>query len=309
MSLPTISYPYLPKGKEILYVKESNPFMQSAKDLLKKSGCRKHATGAVIVKEGKIIAQGKNAGINVSICPRVYRKSKTGTDYHFCKDYCGQTGHAEENAVKDAISKNIDINNADLYLYGHWWCCKPCWGYMINAGINNVYLLKNAHDYFQTSEKFDSSEVKLSAYISGALSSLKDNSIKDFYVELGDLCELVGINAYVPHLHSDPEKFAHMPASEVYKIDAEQVQKADLMIVYGGELSFGVGQEIEIANQAKTLVILLKPKEKKISRMLLGSPNILDVLEYENLSHAKELLSKTLNNVIETSLQKNISQF
>ena len=53
-------------------------------------------------------------------------------------------------AIKDAITKgNQDkLPGADLYLYGHWWCCEPCWNAMINAGIKNVYLLKKSEVLF-----------------------------------------------------------------------------------------------------------------------------------------------------------------
>ena len=56
-----------------------------------KSGCRKHATSAVIVMMAKS-AEGSNAGIFVSICPRVYKGYGTGEGYRYCKEYCGQLG-------------------------------------------------------------------------------------------------------------------------------------------------------------------------------------------------------------------------
>jgi deoxycytidylate deaminase len=139
-NMKNITYPYLPDGREIKYVPVDNKFMKAASKLAQTSGCRKQSTAAVIVRDGEIIAQGSNSGIRVEICPRVEKGSKTGTDYHFCKEICQQEGHAEEMAIKVARKKGLDTKGADLYLFGHWWCCKPCWEAMESAGIKNVYL-------------------------------------------------------------------------------------------------------------------------------------------------------------------------
>jgi hypothetical protein len=34
----------------------------------------------------------------------------------------------------------VDMKDADLYLWGHWWCCESCWTAILGAGINKVYL-------------------------------------------------------------------------------------------------------------------------------------------------------------------------
>ena len=141
-----IEYPYLPEGRSILYVGEDNNYMQSAKELWTIGGCAKQPTAAVVVKDGKIIGHGTNAGIKVKECPRW--GSPTGTNYGPCKDVCKQEGHAEAIAVKDAIKNGFDTQGADLYLYGHWWCCQDCWRVMIKAGIKNVYLLENSENIF-----------------------------------------------------------------------------------------------------------------------------------------------------------------
>lgn len=141
-----IKYPYLPEGRAILYVGEDNNYMQSAKELWAMGGCAKQPTAAVVVKDGKIIGQGTNAGIRVLECPRW--GSPTGTNYGPCKDVCKQEGHAEAMAVKDATKNGFDTQGADLYLYGHWWCCQNCWEAMIKAGIKNVYLSENSENIF-----------------------------------------------------------------------------------------------------------------------------------------------------------------
>ena len=56
-----IQYPYLPEGREILFVPETNEFMAEAKRIRDtESTDFKNPTAAVIVKDGKIIGQSAN---------------------------------------------------------------------------------------------------------------------------------------------------------------------------------------------------------------------------------------------------------
>ena len=41
-----------------------------------------------------------------------------------------------------------DTVGADLYLWGHWWACAPCWNAIIESGIENVYLLEGSERLF-----------------------------------------------------------------------------------------------------------------------------------------------------------------
>lgn len=144
-----IKYPYMAPGKKIKYATLSNNWMKEAQKMAEKSGCTKQATGAVIVKDGKIIGEGTNAGRKVKICPRVVKKYPTGEGYHLCKQVCHQVGHSEVTSTLNAEKKGYNTKDADLYLYGHWWCCKPCWDKMISAKIKDVYLLKNSEKLFK----------------------------------------------------------------------------------------------------------------------------------------------------------------
>ena len=139
-----MEYPYLPVGKKILYVSPENKFMLEATKLLQSSGCRKQPTVAVIVKGGKIIGRGSNAGKLVDICPRVVKNCPTGTGYELCKEVCEQVGHAEVMAIRDALSCGEDLRGASLYLDGHWWVCKPCWDEILKAGISRVYVRRDS---------------------------------------------------------------------------------------------------------------------------------------------------------------------
>ena len=144
-----IDYPYIPEGREILFVPLENEFMQQAKQMAdENSACVWWPTGAVVVRGDEIIGRASNSGAWQPICPRVQNDCPTGEGYHFCKDVCQQTGHSELGAVDNTVELGNDPNGADLYLFGHWWCCQPCWDRMIEHGIKNVYLLDNAHLIF-----------------------------------------------------------------------------------------------------------------------------------------------------------------
>lgn len=154
MCKPTkIEYPYLPAGKEIKYVPHNNEFMQAAKKVCNENtGCSWWPTGAVIVKNGKIIGEGANSGKLIPICPRVENNCPTGKGYHYCQDNCQQQGHSEITSINNCLAEGNDPTNADIYLFGHWWCCEPCWNHLIKHGIKNVFFLDNADQLF-TREK------------------------------------------------------------------------------------------------------------------------------------------------------------
>jgi deoxycytidylate deaminase len=153
-------YPYLPDGRSILYVPESNPFMIEAKIMRDgHSTDLNHSTGAVVVLGGKIIGRAANkSAINnpkllelhkKGLCTRKILKIKSGEKYWLCPGCASSKYHAEWGAVRDAIKSKGNIVGADLYLYGHWWCCKPCWDSMIDAGIKDVYLVEGATRMFK----------------------------------------------------------------------------------------------------------------------------------------------------------------
>lgn len=156
-----IKYPYIPEGRIILYVRVDNPFMAEALNIMKvESTDEQNPTGAVVVKNDIIIGRAANqAGFKhpkfielhaKGWCIRRKLKVRSGTKYWLCPGCATHADHAESNAVRDAISKAgaEAVRGADLYLYGHWWCCKPCWDVMIKAGIKDVYLLEDSWKLF-----------------------------------------------------------------------------------------------------------------------------------------------------------------
>lgn len=151
----------MPEGRSILHVPESNLFMQEAKKAWQElSTDLNHPTGAVVVKYGKIIGRGANHSIfrwkffvklhAWGICVRKALKIPSGQKYWLCPGCVTNKNHAEASAVRDALEQKgaKAVFGADVYLHGHWWCCKPCWDKMIEVGIKDVYLLEGAKEKF-----------------------------------------------------------------------------------------------------------------------------------------------------------------
>jgi len=145
--------PYLPLGRTIEYVPTENEFMQAAKVAAGRfSTNSSHPTGAVIVKDNQIIGKGGNHSWfhKVFFCIRKLIKAPTGKLYSVCPG-CSPATHAEAQAIKQAL-KYIsfqELSGADLYLWGHWWCCEHCWERMIAVEIKNVYLPVGAEKLFR----------------------------------------------------------------------------------------------------------------------------------------------------------------
>jgi deoxycytidylate deaminase len=61
---------------------------------------------------------------------------------------CSPKFHAEQSAIRNAQKNGHDLHGADLYLWGHWWCCENCWEKMIDVGIKKVFLAEEAKMMF-----------------------------------------------------------------------------------------------------------------------------------------------------------------
>lgn len=151
----SIAYPYLPEGREILYVDADNPYMQAAYEVAKNQSLDvAMPVGCVVVKEGVIIGKGAN-GSNYhenNVCERIKQNIPTGQGYELCEG-CHPKNHGEPKAIADAVAQGHEVNGADMYLWGHWWCCQPCWEDMDKHGIRDVYLLRDSEKWFNKSHK------------------------------------------------------------------------------------------------------------------------------------------------------------
>ena len=145
-----ITYPYLPKGRTILYVPEDNPYMRIAREYaIANSLDEAVKTGSVIVKGNMIVGQGANGSDyhKTHKCERVRLKIPTGEGYELCEG-CHPKNHSEPRAIENAKIRGFNMKGADLYLWGHWWACESCWRAMIAAGIKNYYLMKGSERLF-----------------------------------------------------------------------------------------------------------------------------------------------------------------
>ncbi len=146
----TMKYPYLPENRAILYVPADHTFMQAAREYaLRHSLDDAVKTGSVIVKFGVIVGYGANGSDyhKTNLCERVRQKIPTGQGYELCEG-CHPKNHSEPRAIENARQNGYDPHGADLYLWGHWWCCEPCWSAIDKAGIVNVYLMEGSERLF-----------------------------------------------------------------------------------------------------------------------------------------------------------------
>lgn len=285
-------YPYIPEGKSINYVPETNKYMFLARKIAEESGCVKQPTGAVIVKDSKVLSIGNNSGKKVNVCPRSLVGSKTGENYHLCREICKQNGHSEQVAVQNAKKKGTDTRGADMYLWGHWWCCEPCWNAIISVGINRVFLQLGSEREFNPLLKIKK------IYISGALSKLGPRSkLKIAYEKIGGLVCRFCPYVYIPHLRgTDPIKNSEVPSGDVWKRDFDQVSSAELTIAYVGKPSLEVGAELEIARASSKDIIIWWYKGEKVSRMARGNPAVIAQIEAVDDNHLLEELGKLIIN-------------
>lgn len=134
------------------------------------------------------------------------------------------------------------------------------------------------------------------AYVSGALTGIPNpEEIKAFYEAIGDLCRQQGLEAYIPHqAGTDPIKNPAVTPSQVYKVDKAHVTESDLVVAYVGLPSLGVGAELGWAEAYNIPVILLAERGKKISRMILGMPNIVARVEFNDYNDGLDQLGRVL---------------
>jgi deoxycytidylate deaminase len=150
MDKKEIKYPFLPEGREIRYVPASNEFIKEARAF-----AREHSLDAampnasVLVKDGIIIARAANGSDfhKNNECERIRRNIPTGQGYELCEG-CHPKNHSEQSVINEAKDSGFETEGSDIYLWGHWWCCGPCWDEMIKSGIRYVYLLEGSEILF-----------------------------------------------------------------------------------------------------------------------------------------------------------------
>jgi len=96
-------------------------YLEYARDLSKNSICQKMHFGAIIVKDGKILAEGYNNPYDNKKCDPCLRIGvESGTKLELCRAV-----HAEQKSLLYALNKQIDISNAIMYVAGTFPDGKP----------------------------------------------------------------------------------------------------------------------------------------------------------------------------------------
>ncbi|MBN1798276.1 MAG: hypothetical protein JW822_06850 [Spirochaetales bacterium] len=119
-------------------------FMDFARQAAKRSDCIRSQVGAVIVnKRNKVRGTGYNntpVGVESCLarkkCYRIEHNIASGTRYETCRSI-----HAEQNAIIQAGEDNC-VGGA-MYIFGHNQVCILCKRFIINAGIERVYLKRD----------------------------------------------------------------------------------------------------------------------------------------------------------------------
>lgn len=112
-------------------------FMSIAGQVSDRSTCLRRHTGAVLVKDKRILATGYN-GVPAGLahceeagCLREQRGIASGSNHELCRGI-----HAEQNAVIQAARHGIAIDGATIYCTHQ--PCVLCAKILINAGVTEI---------------------------------------------------------------------------------------------------------------------------------------------------------------------------
>lgn len=153
------------------------------------------------------------------------------------------------------------------------------------------------------------------AYLSSALTNIEEEvkeKYKKFYEKLSkQLMKEFRLRLYLPHKVSDPHHEIILKGDEIYFLDRYRVAESDIIIVNADFGSFGVGQEIELANSLGIPSVIFAQNKEKISRMLLGTPasyidvgvnpyeRVADVIEYgDDIENAFVPIVNRVGNIV-----------
>lgn len=118
-----------------------NYFIEIAKMVATRSTCLRRKTGAVIVREKRILATGYNgAPSGIKHCDEVgcLRENlniPSGERHELCRGL-----HAEQNAILQAALHGVSLRDAEIYTTHE--PCVVCAKMLINVGIKKIYYLE-----------------------------------------------------------------------------------------------------------------------------------------------------------------------
>ncbi len=112
-------------------------FMIQAIMLAARSTCTRLHVGAVVVKDGRIIASGYNG--SVSGTPHCTEVGDLVVDGH-----CIRAVHAEQNALMQLAKMGISADGAQVFVTD--FPCVHCTKLLLQAGITKINYLRNYHN-------------------------------------------------------------------------------------------------------------------------------------------------------------------
>ncbi len=243
-----VRYSYLPEGRIFRFVKADDKFLIEAKKVREQlAGDPLYPVGCVLVKDGYVAARAGN-GFNrgssvVHVCPRVVEECPSGTGYELCGLH-DSPGHAETMLMQIVKEQGIDPRDADVYMYGHWWCCEPCWKAMIDAGVRDVYLLENAHVEFDRDRVFGET-LKTSVRVVGVVGEMNEQT-KQIYRTVADELVKLGCRMVV----SGERRWG-----SICEVVVEFGENSEILVCTRGEgVVYRLGGEGDIARKIKNII-------------------------------------------------------
>ena len=122
----------------------------------------------------------------------------------------------------------------------------------------------------------------------------------------GAACVAAGFEVYDPRDETSPDQHPDVPAAEVYATDRARISESDVLVCIADRPSFGVGQEVTIAQARVVPVVLVAHRAMPLSRMLTGSPGLTAIVRYDEPEDIPEPLTDVLDTLradIEPSLR------
>lgn len=127
-------------------------FMLQAIMLAARSTCTRLHVGAVMVKDGRIIASGYNG--SVSGTPHCTEVGDLIVDGH-----CIRAVHAEQNALMQLAKMGISADGAQVFVTD--FPCVHCTKLLLQAGVIKINYLRNYHNDDFVSELLDEKNIAI----------------------------------------------------------------------------------------------------------------------------------------------------
>lgn len=127
-------------------------FMLQAIMLAARSTCTRLHVGAVVVKDGRIIASGYNG--SVSCTPHCTEVGDLLVDGH-----CIRAVHAEQNALMQLAKMGISADGAQVFVTD--FPCVHCTKLLLQAGVTKINYLRNYRNDDFVTELLDAKNVTI----------------------------------------------------------------------------------------------------------------------------------------------------